>query len=103
MLWECFAAAPGTSCAMCAWQYISDVGLFRSGPGHHVRDSSAMSRSAVGLFAAARVFCEGLPQYVKSTTEFISSSVHVLRGTAAVQVGTARYSRSKNLCRYAVC
>ena len=49
MLWECFAAASGTSCAMCAWQYISAVGLFRSGRGHHLRDSSAMSRSAVGL------------------------------------------------------
>ena len=54
MLWECFAAASGTSCAMCAWQYISAVGLFPSGPGHHLRDSSALVQKAVGLVRGGR-------------------------------------------------
>ena len=49
------------------------------------------------VFAAARVCCEGMPWYVKSTMEFISSSVQVLRVTA---VDTSRYCAiSPQYCR----
>ena len=73
MLWDFFAVAPGTSCAMCAWQYISAVRLFRGGPGHHLHDSSAVVQRAVGLV------CGGPGHQLRSVRAAAESAVRWLK------------------------